>query len=132
MKKIPQARERCNHCGAEWWHTPGSMIDRRDHARPDGRNCLVGTRKARQPKSRRTPAVDVMTTDHGSLVTASPITGKARRFFQKNLAGALCAGGDAIAIEHRFAYAVCATMLDAGLALQRSSDGAIARGKVRA
>jgi hypothetical protein len=84
------------------------------------------------PKSRRAPTVDVVTTDHGSLVTASPMTSKARRFFQKNLAGALTVGGDAIAIEHRFAYDICAAMLDAGLALQRSSDGAIARGKVRA
>jgi hypothetical protein len=104
------------------------MIDRRDHVRPDGRNCLIGTQKARQPTT-----VDVVTTDHGSLVTATPTSYRARKYFARHHAGATRIGGfdGAIAIEHRFAYDVLAAMLDAGMALQRSSDGAIARGKIR-
>jgi hypothetical protein len=85
----------------------------------------------RPPKSPRAPIIDVSTIDHGSLVTALPESAKARRYFARHHAAALKIGGDAIAIEHRFAYDVLSAMLDAGLSLKRSSDGAIARGKVR-
>lgn len=32
-------RNRCNKCGATWWHTRPSLIHPMDHVRPDGRNC---------------------------------------------------------------------------------------------
>lgn len=39
--KRRQQRHHCAKCGAEWWHTPGSAVDPKDHARPDGRRCLA-------------------------------------------------------------------------------------------
>lgn len=36
-----QMRMACAFCGAQWWHTPGSLIHPMDHARPDGRNCAA-------------------------------------------------------------------------------------------
>jgi hypothetical protein len=41
-RSTPQRRNSCNECGATWWWTPGSQIDPRDHARPDGQECRTG------------------------------------------------------------------------------------------
>jgi hypothetical protein len=48
-------REKCQHCGAEYWWNPSGPIKREDHARPDGRECRKGnphapTKSAYQPK----------------------------------------------------------------------------------
>lgn len=34
-----QKRMSCMHCKAQWWWTPGGVIDSSDHSRPDGRRC---------------------------------------------------------------------------------------------
>jgi len=38
--KIPQRRWTCPHCKTEGWETPSQTFDpRKEHARPDGRDC---------------------------------------------------------------------------------------------
>jgi hypothetical protein len=39
--KRRQRRMQCGYCKAEWWYTPGSMINPADHTRPNGRDCPV-------------------------------------------------------------------------------------------
>ena len=34
-------RWRCPHCGTEGWDSARTRVPQRDHARPDGRDCLA-------------------------------------------------------------------------------------------
>jgi hypothetical protein len=36
---VRQTRMKCPVCEGEWWYTPGSVINPRDHDRPDGKPC---------------------------------------------------------------------------------------------
>ncbi len=34
-----QVRMNCGRCGAEWWYSPGSLINPNDHRKPSGQRC---------------------------------------------------------------------------------------------
>lgn len=70
--------------------------------------------------------VDVVVTEHGTIVAVLPASAKARRYTAKHHADAIRIG-DAIAVEHGYAFDVLTAMVAAGLRVQRASDGAIAQ-----